>query len=241
MSWFTWKRLVLAPLAVVAASSVALPAKAIMTQSNGRIASLTTEQAKSTGKGAGKVVYTSPASQNPNAPSADQNKRNSDSSADNPAFTNLGTPNGDSPPMEEPKGIIKRVAPTEKPAYNGLGAPSAMLEALKWMGANAKKVGVPPELWCADFMNLVLRRTGFNNTGSRAARSFLKYGRQVDGPRVGAIAIFTRGKNNGHVGIVRGTDGTGNPIIISGNHGNKVAEAVYPKSRVLAYVVPWTE
>jgi hypothetical protein len=25
---------------------------------------------------------------------------------------------------------------------------------------------------------------------------------------------------------------------VSGNHGNKVAESVYPKSRVLAYVVP---
>jgi uncharacterized protein (TIGR02594 family) len=213
-----------------------LPASATMTQRNGRLASLTTEQAKSVGKGVEKVIYMTPPAQ------VDQNKRSNEStSADNPAFANLGTPNGDSPTMEAAKGIIKRTTPTENAAYNGLGAPTAMLEALKWMGANAKKIGVPPELWCADFMNLVLRRTGFNHTGSRAARSFLKYGRQVDGPRVGAIAIFTRGKNNGHVGIVRGTDGTGNPIIISGNHGNKVAESVYPKSRVLAYVVPWNE
>ena len=30
----------------------------------------------------------------------------------------------------------------------------------------------------------------------------------------------------------------GNPIIVSGNHGRRVAEAVYSKSRVYAYVVP---
>jgi uncharacterized protein (TIGR02594 family) len=106
------------------------------------------------------------------------------------------------------------------------------------MGAGAKSLGLPGSLWCADFMNLVLRKSGLNATGSRAARSYLQYGRKIDEPRVGAIAIFSRGKNSGHIGIVRGTDGSGNPIIVSGNHGNKVAEAVYPKGRVLAYVVP---
>ena len=37
---------------------------------------------------------------------------------------------------------------------------------------------------------------------------------------------------------MRGTDGNGNPIIVSGNHNHKVAEAVYPKSRVIDFVVP---
>ena len=56
---------------------------------------------------------------------------------------------------------------------------------------------------------------------------------------VGAIVVLARGgPNNGHVGIVRGTDGAGNIIVISGNHGNKVWEASYPKSRVLGYVIP---
>ena len=74
---------------------------------------------------------------------------------------------------------------------------------------------------------------------ARAARSFLKFGKKLDGPRVGAIAIFTRkGPNNGHVGVVRGTDGDGNPIVISGNHGPTVTQSTYPKSRVLSYVLP---
>jgi uncharacterized protein (TIGR02594 family) len=117
---------------------------------------------------------------------------------------------------------------------------AVLLEALKWRGASARDLGVPLELWCADFMNFVLRRTGHSSTNSRAARSFLKYGKVLDGPRVGAIAVLKRGRSNvlGHVGVVRGTDGSGNPIVVSGNHGNKVAQSVYPKSKVLLYVMP---
>ena len=112
------------------------------------------------------------------------------------------------------------------------------LEALKWVGATSRQVGVPyPDLWCADFINFILRRTGHATTNSRAAKSFLDYGKRIDSPRVGAIVVLTRAKNGGHVGIVRGTDGAGNVIVISGNHGNKVWESPYPKSRVLGYVI----
>jgi len=119
------------------------------------------------------------------------------------------------------------------------GAAGVLLEALRWQGRSASQIGLPTKLWCADFMNFVLRRAGGKGTQSRAARSFLKYGTKLDGPRVGAIAImYRKGPNNGHVGVVRGTDGQGNPIIVSGNHGNTVRQAVYPKGRVLAYVMP---
>jgi uncharacterized protein (TIGR02594 family) len=114
-----------------------------------------------------------------------------------------------------------------------------LLEALRWRGRTAREIGLPTKLWCADFMNFVLRRAGGKGTHSRAARSFLKYGKKLDGPRVGAIAIlYRKGPNNGHVGVVRGTDGQGNPILISGNHGRMVRQSVYPKSRVMAYVMP---
>jgi len=119
------------------------------------------------------------------------------------------------------------------------GAAMVLLEALRWRGRTAQQLGLPSKLWCADFMNFVLRRAGGKGTRSRAARSFLDFGHKLDGPRVGAIAIFYRGgPNNGHVGVVRGTDGDGNPIVVSGNHGNMVQQSVYPKSKVLAYVMP---
>lgn len=119
------------------------------------------------------------------------------------------------------------------------GAGLVLLEALRWRGRSAKQLGLPAKLWCADFMNFVIRQAGAKGTRSRAARSFLEFGKKLDGPRVGAIAIMSRaGPNNGHVGVVRGTDGQGNPIVVSGNHGPVVTQSVYPKHKVLAYVMP---
>jgi uncharacterized protein (TIGR02594 family) len=93
-------------------------------------------------------------------------------------------------------------------------------------------------LWCAAFMNLVLKRTGHQGTGSDMARSFSSYGQRISGPQVGAIAVMSRGRRGGHVGVVSGVDAKGNPIIVSGNHGNRVAESVYSRGRIYAYVMP---
>jgi uncharacterized protein (TIGR02594 family) len=86
-------------------------------------------------------------------------------------------------------------------------------------------------------MNFVLERTGRRGSGSDLARSFASYGHRVSGPQIGAIAVMVR-KGGGHVGVVSGVDASGNPIVISGNHGHRVAEAVYPSRRVYAYVMP---
>lgn len=115
------------------------------------------------------------------------------------------------------------------------GWPTLVSEARKYMGTNPTDRS---RLWCATFMNMVLAKAGYAGTNSDAARSFAQYGRRVSEPRVGAIAVLTRGKNGGHVGVVSGIDANGNPIIISGNHGRKVGEAIYPRSRVIAYVMP---
>ncbi len=119
------------------------------------------------------------------------------------------------------------------------GAAGVLLEALRWRGRTAKQLGLPTQLWCADFMNFVLHKAGGKGTKSRAARSFLDFGKKLDGPRVGAIAImYRKGPNTGHVGVVRGTDGQGNPIVVSGNHGPTVMQSVYKKEKVMAYVMP---
>ncbi len=123
-------------------------------------------------------------------------------------------------------------APPKAPAT---GWPTLVREARKYMGTNPTDRS---RLWCATFMNMVLAKAGYAGTNSDAARSFAQYGRRVSEPRVGAIAVLTRGKTGGHVGVVSGIDANGNPIIISGNHGRKVGEAIYPRSRVIAYVMP---
>jgi uncharacterized protein (TIGR02594 family) len=118
------------------------------------------------------------------------------------------------------------------------GGGSLVAQARQYVGASASQLGVPSRLWCADFMNLVLRKSGHRGSGSRMASSFASYGTRISGPQVGAIAVLSRGKRGGHVGVVSGIDAKGNPIIISGNHGRRVAESTYSRGRVYAYVMP---
>ena len=83
----------------------------------------------------------------------------------------------------------------------------------------------------------VLERTGHQGTGSDMANSFAHYGHRISGPQVGAIAVMGR-RGGGHVGIITGVDARGNPIMISGNNGNRVREAPISRGRIYAYVMP---
>ena len=117
----------------------------------------------------------------------------------------------------------------------GFGGSGLVAEARRYIGGNPTGRS---SLWCARFMNMVLERSGLRGSGSDMARSFASYGQRVSGPQVGAIAVMSRGKRGGHVGVVSGVDASGNPIVVSGNHGRRVAESVYPRGRVYAYVMP---
>jgi uncharacterized protein (TIGR02594 family) len=116
----------------------------------------------------------------------------------------------------------------------GFGSSSIVSEARRYLGGNPTSRG---SLWCARFMNLVLQRTGYRGTGSDMAASFAHYGQRVSGPEVGAIAVMGR-RGGGHVGIITGIDASGNPIMISGNNGNRVREAPISRGRIYAYVMP---
>jgi uncharacterized protein (TIGR02594 family) len=117
----------------------------------------------------------------------------------------------------------------------GLGSSGLVAEARRYIGGNPTGRG---RLWCARFMNMVLENSGHRGSGSDMAHSFASYGQRISGPQVGAIAVMSRGKRGGHVGVVSGIDASGNPIVVSGNHGHRVAESVYSKSRIYAYVMP---
>jgi uncharacterized protein (TIGR02594 family) len=114
------------------------------------------------------------------------------------------------------------------------GSP-VVAEARRWIGTNPTGHAA---LWCAHFMNFVLERSGHAGSGSGLARSFASYGQRMSGPQVGAIAVMSRGRHGGHVGVVSGVNAKGDPIIISGNYGRRVAEAVFSRGRVYAYVMP---
>jgi uncharacterized protein (TIGR02594 family) len=106
-------------------------------------------------------------------------------------------------------------------------------EARRYIGTNPTG---RRSLWCGAFMDMVLKNTGHKG-GGNLALGYEHYGIRVSEPQVGAIAVMGR-HGGGHVGVVTGIDPSGNPIIVSGNHNNTVAESVYPRSRIAAYVVP---
>jgi uncharacterized protein (TIGR02594 family) len=114
------------------------------------------------------------------------------------------------------------------------GGGDLVSEARRYIGGNPTGRS---SLWCGAFMDMVLKKTGHKG-GGNLARAYASYGRRVSGPQVGAIAVMTRGKGGGHVGVVSGVDASGNPIIISGNHNDRVAESTYPRGRIIAYVMP---
>ena len=80
----------------------------------------------------------------------------------------------------------------------------------------------------------ILRPSGSGTNASGVddrAISWLRKPRTI--ARIGAIAVMPH-----HIGIVKGFDKRGNPILISGNHGHKVGIGAYPRGRILAYVTP---
>ena len=123
---------------------------------------------------------------------------------------------------------------SEAAVSSGSGS-SLVAEARRYVGGNPTGRG---SLWCARFMNMVLQHTGHRGTGSDMANSFASYGTRVSGPQVGAIAVMSRGRSGGHVGIITGIDKSGNPIMISGNNGNRVREAPVSRGRIYDYVMP---
>ena len=118
-------------------------------------------------------------------------------------------------------------------ASGGSGS-NIVAEARRYLGGNPTGRG---SLWCARFMNMVLQHSGYRGTGSDMANSFAHYGQRVSGPQVGAIAVMGR-RGGSHVGIITGIDAAGNPIMISGNNGNRVREAPVSRGRISTYVMP---
>ena len=125
-------------------------------------------------------------------------------------------------------------APGGAAISGGFGSSNVVAEARRYIGGNPTGRG---SLWCARFMNMVLQHSGYRGTGSDLARSFASYGQRVSGPQVGAIAVMGR-RGGGHVGVVSGIDAGGNPIVVSGNNGNRVREAPISRGRIYAYVLP---
>lgn len=92
--------------------------------------------------------------------------------------------------------------------------------------------------WCAAFVGACLQQAGVPLTINAAdrllARKYRSIGTKIAAPRVGAVAIFSRGTNpaHGHVGFVSGWTDT-HIVLLGGNQSNKVSLAHMPRARLL--------
>ncbi len=113
----------------------------------------------------------------------------------------------------------------------------AVEEARRHLGKTAREIGLSRStLWCGTFLGEATSLPHPRNY--QLAAAWAGIGRRIGGPQPGAIALVRRGGHIGHVGLVTGTDANGNPVIISGNHQNRVAEVAYPRRAVAAYILP---
>jgi uncharacterized protein (TIGR02594 family) len=115
---------------------------------------------------------------------------------------------------------------------SGFSAGNGLVDrARQYVGATARQVGVRSTLWCSAFLRKI---TGATDVDDRAV-SWERH--QRVSPQVGAVVTMGR-RGGGHVGIVSGFTKNGDPIVISGNHGHRVAESVYSRHRIRAWVSP---
>jgi uncharacterized protein (TIGR02594 family) len=94
--------------------------------------------------------------------------------------------------------------------------------------------------WCAAFAGAMLESVGLESTRKLDARSYLKWGQEVQkqDAKEGDIVVFWRGTPNGWQGhvafFVRWTE-SGDIVCLGGNQSDQVSEQVYSKERLLGF------
>lgn len=92
--------------------------------------------------------------------------------------------------------------------------------------------------WCSSFVCYVMESAGLPSTNSKAARSWLKYGKETKTPQQGDIVVFWRVAKDGwqgHVGFFMGFTSTGNIKVLGGNQNDEVNITVYNKDKLLGF------
>ena len=123
-----------------------------------------------------------------------------------------------------PKGILPAAE-----QFLGKSESNAQEELQQFIGKNHHQIDIKKTPWCAAFVNGVLGSQGLPGTGSDLAKSFLSYGAPVWDRNMGTdmknvqpgdIAVFNRGGDKGHVGIVKSVSGD-SISIIGGNQSDQ--------------------
>lgn len=131
--------------------------------------------------------------------------------------------------MNKQQGNNPQKTKTPPQIHNTVANGDLVNKASAYIGETAGQIGLPRSLWCADFMNMITR-----SGSDRHAKSYIHRGTPAPYGCTNCVVVTAR-RGGGHVGVVIGYDKNGNPITISGNHGNRVGVGVYVKSKVIAY------
>lgn len=95
--------------------------------------------------------------------------------------------------------------------------------------------------WCSAFVNWVMTKSGYTGTNNAVAISWAKWGKKVNQPSYGSIAVIDwDGKGpgwQGHVGFVVGKKGS-SILLLGGNQSDAVNISSFNSNKVIAYVYP---
>lgn len=102
------------------------------------------------------------------------------------------------------------------------------------------------EAYCAKGVSAILEMSGIRSTRSAWARSYAKWGTELDGPALGAVVVFWRQSimgSLGHVGFVVGKDAVGNDAVgnvmcLGFNQADAVNIKAFSPHRVLSFRWP---
>jgi uncharacterized protein (TIGR02594 family) len=95
--------------------------------------------------------------------------------------------------------------------------------------------------WCSAFVNWVMTKSGYTGTNNAVATSWAKWGKKINQPAYGSIAVIDWDGPGpgwkGHVGFVVGKKGS-SILLLGGNQSDAVNISSFSTNRVIAYIYP---
>lgn len=93
--------------------------------------------------------------------------------------------------------------------------------------------------WCSAFVNWCVERAGYEGTDSAWARSWFCWGKFIESPERGCIAVFKRNNDPycGHVGFFIEENQNGISVL-GGNQSNSVKTSWYSRDDLLGFRIP---
>lgn len=92
--------------------------------------------------------------------------------------------------------------------------------------------------WCSSFVNWSVTQAEVKGTNSAKALSWSNWGKTLDKPAYGSIAVIDYGKGKGHVGFVAGVNSEGKIVLLGGNQSDMVKYSAFSPKSISKFVYP---